>query len=106
MANGRGGARSGAGRPKGARNKLTKARKKTLTEMAGQYTETALATLAEIMRDDGAPAAARVTAANSILDRAHGKPLQATTEIPPDQVQEPFTGFMIERAEPDPPATD
>lgn len=105
MANGRGGARSGAGRPRGARNKLTKAKKQTLTEMAGQYTESALATLAGIMQDTDAPAAARVTAANSLLDRAHGKPLQATTEIPLDRVPEPFTGFLIERAEPDPPAT-
>lgn len=101
MANGRGGARSGAGRPKGTRNKLTTAKKKTLTEMAGQYTESALVTLAEIMQDDGAPAAARVTAANSILDRAHGKPVQATTEIPHDQIPEPFTGFTVRRVEPD-----
>lgn len=77
MANGRGGARAGAGRPAGARNKLTTAKKQTLTEMAGRYTETALATLAEIMQNAKAPAAARVTAANSLLDRAHGKPVQA-----------------------------
>lgn len=77
MANGRGGARSGAGRPKGTPNKLTKAKKQTLTEMAGQYTESALATLAGIMQDTDAPAAARVTAANSLLDRGHGKPVQS-----------------------------
>ena len=106
MADGRGGARSGAGRPAGVRNKLTKAKKQTLTEMAGRYTEQALATLAEIMTDEESPAAARVTAANSLLDRGHGKPVQATTEIPHDQLPEPFTGFMIERAKPDPPATD
>ena len=76
MAGGRGGARSGAGRPSGAKNKLTTAKKATLSDLAGQYTEKALATLAEIMESDQAPAAARVSAANSLLDRAHGKPVQ------------------------------
>ncbi|WP_299945327.1 hypothetical protein [uncultured Ruegeria sp.] len=73
MANGRGGARSGAGRPKGSKNKLSKAKKATISELAGQHTEAALATLVDIMKSAIAPAAARVSAANSILDRAYGK---------------------------------
>jgi hypothetical protein len=36
-----------------------------------------LLTLAEIMGDASQPAAARVSAANAILDRAHGKPTQS-----------------------------
>ena len=101
MANGRGGARSGAGRPKGAKNKLTTAKKATLSEIAGQYTEQALATLVEIMESHEVPASARVTAANSILDRAHGKPIQATVEVDPEKTPVPFDGFVISRAKPD-----
>lgn len=35
--------------------------------------------MAAIMRDEGQPAAARVSAVNSLLDRAIGKPKQVTT---------------------------
>lgn len=49
---------------------------RSLVEIAMGYTEDALATLAKIMRDTKAPHAARATAANSLLDRAHGKPKQ------------------------------
>jgi hypothetical protein len=46
-------------------------------EVARQYTVEAISTLAAIMRNTKAPPAARVTASNSILDRAYGKPPQA-----------------------------
>lgn len=105
MSNGRGGARSGAGRPKGVRNRATKQAKATLADLAKAYAPEALETLAQVMRT-GESESARVTAANSILDRGYGKPVQATTEIPHDQLPEPFTGFLIERAQPDPPSTD
>lgn len=71
-----GGKREGAGRKPGSLNKLTFEQKRTLQEIAGEYTDEAIETLANIMRDDKAPHAARATAANSILDRAHGKPKQ------------------------------
>lgn len=71
-----GGKREGAGRKPGSRNKLTVAQKRSLQEIAGDYTEAAVQTLADIMKDRKAPAAARATAANSLLDRAHGKPKQ------------------------------
>jgi len=61
------------GRPKGSLNKATRAVK----EAAQEFSEQALATLAEIMTSPEHPAAARVSAANAILDRAHGKPTQA-----------------------------
>ena len=43
-------------------------------ELAREHTEAALKTLATIMEDDDAPHAARVSAANAVLDRAVGKP--------------------------------
>jgi hypothetical protein len=48
-----------------------------LRDLARTYTHTAVATLVSIMSDHQAPAAARVTAANALLDRGHGKPIQA-----------------------------
>lgn len=47
-----------------------------MREAAREYTETALLTLAEIMKDGQQAAAARVAAANALLDRAYGKPTQ------------------------------
>ena len=61
------------GRPKGALNKATQAVK----EIAGEYGAEAISMLAEIMRSPEHPAAARVSAANGLLDRAYGKPTQA-----------------------------
>lgn len=53
---------------------------KALTDirsLARSHTETALKTLAGIMEQPDAPPAARVAAANSLLDRGWGKPMQA-----------------------------
>lgn len=47
-----------------------------IRSLARSHTETALNVLAGIMRQDEAPAAARVAAANSLLDRGWGKPTQ------------------------------
>lgn len=69
----RGGARPGAGRPKGVPNKATA----SIREAAREYTEQALLTLAEVMVDEEQPAAARVSAANALLDRGYGKPSQS-----------------------------
>lgn len=69
----RGGRREGAGRPVGSRSRANV----DLREAAQAFTRSAVATLATIMRDKEQPAAARVSAANAILDRAHGKPKQA-----------------------------
>ena len=60
------------GRQRGTPNKATA----SLKALAGNYTAQALETLASIMSDVEQPAAARVAAANSLLDRAHGKPRQ------------------------------
>lgn len=96
MANGRGGKRPGAGRKPGSKNKPTVEMGQTLTEMAASYTPAALQTLAEIMQDRGATATARVSAANSLLDRAHGKPHQGTYEVPPEDRPQPFDGWHVE----------
>lgn len=66
-----GGRRPGAGRPKGSLNKVAA----DVRAAAQQYTTEALASLAQIMRD-GESEQARVSAANAILDRGHGKPAQ------------------------------
>lgn len=68
-----GGARKGAGRPKGAVNKVTQ----DVREMAQKYGPSALATLAEIMTSEEAPESARVAASRELLDRAYGKSAQS-----------------------------
>ena len=60
------------GRQAGTPNKTTA----SIREAAQQYTDEALKTLVEVMGDETAPPAARVAAANSLLDRGHGKPRQ------------------------------
>ena len=63
--------RKGGGRPKGVPNKATL----SLKELARDYTEQALETLAQIMVA-GESETARVSAANALLDRGYGKPSQ------------------------------
>lgn len=47
-----------------------------IKSLARAHTETAIRTLAGIMNQEEAPAAARVQAANSLLDRGWGKAVQ------------------------------
>lgn len=68
-----GGKRPGAGRKRGVPNKATA----TVKEAAQAFTDDALKVLAGIMKNAKEPAAARVAAANAILDRGHGKPKQS-----------------------------
>jgi hypothetical protein len=68
----RGGKRPGSGRKPGTQNKATV----SLKGIAQEYTAEAIDVLAEIMRDPESPAAARVAAADKLLDRAYGKPRQ------------------------------
>lgn len=67
-----GGARPGAGRKKGTPNKATA----DIRAAAQEYTDQALNVVVQIATA-GEGEAARVAAANSILDRAHGKPRQS-----------------------------
>lgn len=48
-----------------------------IRSLARSHTETAIGVLARIMQQDSAPEASRIAAANSLLDRGWGKPVQA-----------------------------
>jgi hypothetical protein len=63
---------AGKGRPKGSMNKATA----DVKAAAQAFTAEAVETLASIMRASESDAA-RVAAANAILDRGHGKPKQS-----------------------------
>lgn len=76
---GHGGARPGAGKPKGSRNKATLAQKATLSDMAKALAPQALQALQDVMLN-GQSESARVAAANAILDRGYGRPLQAAED--------------------------
>lgn len=82
----RGGYREGAGRPAGSTNKSSPEQSKCLSELAKTYTEEALETLVDVARN-GRTDAARVSAANALLDRAYGKPTaskeSSVTKLPP-----------------------
>jgi len=90
----RGGYREGAGRPLGSSNKCTTEQSQRLSELAKTYTEEALLTLVDVARN-GRTDAARVSAANALLDRAYGKPAidqgKERVDLPP---------LVVQRAEP------
>lgn len=72
----RGGKRDGAGRPAGTPNKATVEQKATITDLAREHTVLALQALVDVAGTGSD--SARVAAANALLDRAYGKPVQAT----------------------------
>jgi hypothetical protein len=77
---------------------------KGLTEirsLARSHSESAIATLAGIMRQENAPLASRVAAANSLLDRGWGKPRQVATD---DAAQPVKVEYEIVRTIVDPKA--
>ena len=76
-----GGYREGAGRPAGALNRATVEQSQKLSELAKAHTEDALMTLVDVARN-GRTDAARVAAANSLLDRGYGKPAPLQPEAP------------------------
>ena len=82
----RGGFREGAGRPSGSTNKSSPEQSQRLSELAKTYTEEALETLVDVARN-GRTDAARVSAANALLDRAYGKPTasgeKSIVDLPP-----------------------
>ncbi len=61
-----------------------------IRDLARSYSAEAIETLAAIMRDKTAQPSARVRATEAILDRAHGKPLQAihATAERPKEIEE------------------
>ena len=46
-----------------------------MRDIAREHTEEAIETLAAIMRDEVAPAAARISACTELLNRGHGRPV-------------------------------
>ena len=63
------------GRQRGTPNKITA----SIKETAGAYSSEAVGVLVDLMRNENTPPAVRLAAANSLLDRAHGKPAPVTT---------------------------
>ena len=86
----RGGYREGAGRPSGSTNKSSAEQSQRLSELAKTYTDEALDTLVDVARN-GRTDAARVSAANALLDRAYGKPAvredREIVDLPPVVIQ-------------------
>ncbi len=80
----RGGMREGAGRPKGSRSAATRQVQERISDLAKQHSDTAVKALASIA-ENGVSEAARVSAANSLLDRAYGKPVQAMAHSGPGE---------------------
>jgi hypothetical protein len=85
-----GGFREGAGRPSGSSNKCSPEQSQRLSELAKSYTEEAIQTLVDVARN-GRTDAARVSAANALLDRAYGKPAvkeeKEIVDLPPVVIQ-------------------
>jgi hypothetical protein len=80
----RGGKREGAGRKKGSKGTgprsspviiATAQQKRELRDAAREFTDDAMKTLAKIC-NEGESEAARISAANALLDRGYGKPVQ------------------------------
>jgi len=80
----KGGKRPGSGRPKGSQSRATAEARAKISERAKEYTDEALQALADILKSQNAPAAAKVSAATALLDRGYGKPVQSTELSGPD----------------------
>ncbi len=74
-----------SGNPNG-KPKTVLADGRSLRDMAREYTQEALDALIKVLRDEEAPAASRVSAAQTIHDRGWGKPTQpiaGDSDMPP-----------------------
>lgn len=60
---------------------------KRADQLARSHTEQAIATLAAIMNNSLSEDKDRIKAADSLLDRGHGKPLAAVIQLPPSKMQ-------------------
>ena len=63
------------GRKAGTPNRATA----DIKAVTGAYTSEAVGVLVDLMRNETTPPAVRLAAANSLLDRSHGKPAPVTT---------------------------
>jgi len=96
----RGGKREGAGRPKGAPNKVAE----DLRAAASEHSHTALKTIVKHLNDPDPRVSLR--AAQEILDRAHGKPVQSTELSNPDGTLAPLPTRIELVAKTDDDSTD
>jgi len=94
---GRGGARPGAGRKPGTPNSTSRSDAVKLGKIARGHTTEAIKTLVEICLTSPSDAA-RISAANALLDRGYGKPLQAMDHSSPDGSMKP-TQIIIRAAD-------
>ena len=78
--------RGQSGNPDGRRKEVGPVR-----ELAKQYTEAAIDTLAKVMEDPSAPPSARVAAAEALLARGWGRPQQdvdlSISQVSMDQLE-------------------
>ena len=92
----RGEFRQGTGRLSGSTNKSSPEQSQRLSELAKTYTEEALQTLVDVAKS-GRTDAARLSAADALLDRAYGKPAvkeeKEIVDLPPAVIQ--LTGLRL-----------
>jgi hypothetical protein len=103
MGHGHGGARPGAGRPKGVPNKQYREPRKTLQQLAAGKTKAVIDALEGIVKDATIPAPFRIRAGEVILDRGHGRvpdvlPVPAQPALPPPD-DEPIGHEIIDLEE-------
>jgi hypothetical protein len=68
--------------------------------LAREHTERAIETIANVMDDWTAEDRDRIAAANALLDRAHGKPVNAVIQVPLSrQIAQQLAGMSDEELE-------
>ena len=67
-----------------------------IQELARANAQTAMQTLIEVMQDKAAPPAARISAANALLDRGYGKATQAV-ELEDKTERQPLDSVQLAR---------
>lgn len=68
--------------------------------LAREHTERAIETIANVMNDFCAEDRDRIAAANALLDRAHGKPVNAVIQVPANRaLQQQLAGMSDEELE-------
>jgi len=82
VGHGHGGRRDGAGRPRGALNKITR----PVKELAADQGEASICRLIEL-RDHAKSEQVRFAAAKELLDRACGRPRQEIGEVEDNQIR-------------------
>ena len=59
--------------PRRGDGSISQAKKASIEALASQHAELAVSALVDVLKDEGQPAMARVTAAEKLLDRGYGK---------------------------------